>query len=163
LEFGANPPGSSPSRHSRGDLPKRSLQIKSGTTADELKAGQLTWVAGVHRNTDHPHVHLLINRTYSDRETGHERRLTRIPEEMLASRISDENGVEKINPGSFGRAFENVLDRTQERARGTNQEHEDAARNATAARIAEALRTEEERTAAADSRPHLCAHTARKP
>jgi len=120
--------------------------------ADELKAERLTWVAGIHRNTDHPHVHLLINRAYSDRETGRERRLTRIPEEMLASRVSDENGVEKINPGSFSLAFENALDRAQERARGANREPEEAARDATASRVDALSKTEKERTPTADER-----------
>ncbi|MGH9842549.1 MAG: hypothetical protein ACREEM_27725 [Blastocatellia bacterium] len=83
-------------------------------------------VAGIHRNTDHPHIHLLIHRTYFDRETRTERRLTRIPEEMLASRVKDENGAEKIHPGSFGQAFETALDRAQERARAERHSSEEA-------------------------------------
>ncbi len=95
--------------------------------ADELRADELRWVAGIHRNTDHPHIHLLIHRAYLDRETRAERRLTRIPEGMLAARIRDENGVEKINPSSFSQAFETALDRAQERARAEMHLKEKAA------------------------------------
>jgi len=43
--------------------------------ADDLNAKDLRWVAGIHRNTDNPHVHLLIHRDYSDRETSRTKRL----------------------------------------------------------------------------------------
>ncbi|MGH9839399.1 MAG: hypothetical protein ACREEM_11510 [Blastocatellia bacterium] len=83
-------------------------------------------VAGIHRNTDHPHIHLLIHRAYLDRDTRAERRLARIPEEMLPARVKDENGVEKINPGSFSQAFETALNRAQERARAEMHSREEA-------------------------------------
>ncbi|MCI0525654.1 MAG: relaxase MobL, partial [Acidobacteria bacterium] len=69
--------------------------------ADELRADELRWVAGIHRNTDHPHIHLLLHRGYLDRDTRAERHLARIPAQMLPARIRDENGIEKIHPGSF--------------------------------------------------------------
>ncbi|MCI0338612.1 MAG: relaxase MobL [Acidobacteria bacterium] len=97
--------------------------------ADELKTDGLIWAAGIHRNTDNPHIHLLINRNYVDRETGRERRLVRLPEEMLAGRETDETGVKKINPGSFGLAFENGLDRMQKKARAENPARAEAAMN----------------------------------
>src|SRR5262245_26309676 len=87
--------------------------------ASELLAGDLRWVAGIHRNTDYPHLHLLFHRGYLDRETGREKWLNRLPEEMLAHRAGGVNGAEKIHSGSFSQAFETALDRAQERARQT--------------------------------------------
>jgi hypothetical protein len=100
--------------------------------AQELDAESLRWVAGVHRNTEHPHLHLLIHRDYVVRETGQLRRFHRLPESALASRSQDENGVEKIHPGSFSQAFASALDRAQERARTAPPQREEAAPNARA-------------------------------
>src|SRR5262245_32135590 len=87
--------------------------------ASELRAGDLHWGAGIHRNTNYPHLHLLFHRSYLDRENGHDKWLNRLPEAMLAHRAIAENGGEKIHPGSFSQAFETALDRVQERARQT--------------------------------------------
>ena len=85
--------------------------------AVELNADELRWVAGIHRNTEHPHLHLLIHKEYVARETGASKRFGRMPEGALASRSQDENDVEKMNPGSFSQAFVTALDRAQERVR----------------------------------------------
>lgn len=85
--------------------------------ANELDAEDLRWVAGVHRNTEHPHLHLLIHKDYVTRATGQPKRFHRLPESALPNRAPDENGVEKIQPGSFSQAFVSALDRAQERFR----------------------------------------------
>ncbi len=85
--------------------------------AQELGAEQLRWVAGIHRNTENPHLHLLIHKDYVLRDTGQARRFHRLPESALASRNRDENGQEKVLPGSFSQAFIVALDRAQEQAR----------------------------------------------
>jgi MobL relaxases len=104
------------------EVPREAVSEITG----ELRASDLRWVAGIHRNTDHPHLHLLFHRGYTDRETGREKWLTRLPEAMLAHRVIAENSVEKIRPGSFGQAFEAALDRAQERARQAVQTRERA-------------------------------------
>jgi hypothetical protein len=95
----------------------------------ELNAEQLNWVAGIHRNTDNPHVHLLVHRDYVDHETGRVRRLYKMPKGSLARREADADGHEKVHPGSFSLAFESALDRAQERAR-TEERARDADRQA---------------------------------
>lgn len=100
--------------------------------AQELDAESLRWVAGVHRNTENPHLHLLIHKDYVTRATGQPRRFARLPESALASRSQDENGTEKIHPGSFSQAFASALDRAQERARNAPLQREEAAPNARA-------------------------------
>jgi|SRR5581483_11836476 len=117
--------------------------------AEELHADHLRWVAGIHRNTDHPHLHLLFHRTYSDRGGGGERRLSRLPEATLARRLSDENGIGKTVPGSFGLAFEGALDRTQERMQKTKEEND---RKMAAAGSNGKLKAERETLVATDDR-----------
>ncbi|MBL8204736.1 MAG: hypothetical protein JNM09_10945 [Blastocatellia bacterium] len=100
--------------------------------AQELDAEDLRWVAGVHRNTEHPHLHLLIHKDYVTRTTGQPRRFARLPESALPSRSQEENGAEKIQPGSFSHAFASALDRAQERARQQPQQREEVGQTARA-------------------------------
>jgi hypothetical protein len=87
-----------------------------GAMGRELKADELRWVAGIHRNTAHPHLHLLIRRDYLHRETGRGRRLGTLPKELRVSWGRTPEGGRVINPGGLSRAFETHLDRQIERA-----------------------------------------------
>jgi hypothetical protein len=78
--------------------------------ADALNAEKLRWVAGIHRNTDNPHVHLLIHRDYVDRQTGRAKRLDTLPKEMRVSWEKAPDGTRIINPGLFSQTFEQHLD-----------------------------------------------------
>jgi hypothetical protein len=82
--------------------------------ADEIKADDLRWVAGIHRNTEHPHIHLIFYRPYLDRETGRGKRLTRMPEG-----ISIEETREAERAGKYER---NSLDEEYESASGSHSE-----------------------------------------
>ncbi len=104
--------------------------------AQELDAEDLRWVAGVHRNTEHPHLHLLIHKDYVTQTSGQPRRFSRLPESTLPSRSQDENGEEKIHPGSFSQAFASALDRAQERFRQEPLQHKEAGQSARALTIA---------------------------
>jgi hypothetical protein len=84
---------------------------------EALGARKLIWVAGIHRNTAHPHLHLIIHRDYLDRKTEQVKRLGRLPKEFLPGREKDGNGQERIKPGRIGQGFERSLDRRIERAR----------------------------------------------
>ncbi len=84
---------------------------------DDLHAGDLRWVAGTHRNTDNPHVHLLIHRDYGDRETKKAKRLKTLPKEMRVSWERAEDGSRMTNPGSLSRTFEAFLEARMERAK----------------------------------------------
>lgn len=78
--------------------------------ADSLNAEKLRWVAGIHRNTDNPHVHLLIHRDYVDRQTSRAKRLDTLPKEMRVSWQKAPDGTRIINPGMFSQTFEKHLD-----------------------------------------------------
>jgi hypothetical protein len=84
---------------------------------EALGARKLIWVAGIHRNTAHPHLHLIIHRDYLDRETDRLKRLDRLPKEFLPGREKGENRQERIKPGKISQGFERSLDRAIERAR----------------------------------------------
>jgi MobL relaxases len=90
--------------------------------ADELNAGNLRWVAGIHRNTDNPHVHLLIHRDYTDRETQRIQRLKTLPKEMRVSWERTENGQRIVNPGELSRTFEAFLEQSIARAKQVDQQ-----------------------------------------
>ncbi|MBL8168618.1 MAG: hypothetical protein JNJ50_10715 [Acidobacteria bacterium] len=78
--------------------------------ADALNAEKLGWVAGIHRNTDNPHVHLLIHRDYVDKQTDRAKRLDTLPKEMRVSWQKAPDGTRIINPGLFSQTFEKYLD-----------------------------------------------------
>lgn len=77
-----------------------------------LNAKSLRWVAGIHRNTDHPHVHLLIHREYTDRETGRTKHLHTLPKEMRVSWEKAADGSRIINPGLFSQTFAKHCEQT---------------------------------------------------
>lgn len=85
--------------------------------AEAAGAKKLIWVAGIHRNTAHPHLHLVIQRAYLSRATGELKRLRRLPREMLPGRERGVDGREQTRSGKIGQSFENALDRAIERAR----------------------------------------------
>src|SRR5258707_1182569 len=45
--------------------------------AEELNVERLTWVAGIHRNSDHPHAHVVVHKEVIERNTGREKQLGR--------------------------------------------------------------------------------------
>jgi hypothetical protein len=89
--------------------------------AEDLKTDDLRWVAGIHRNTDNPHVHLLIHRDYTNRETGRVRRLKTLPKEMRVSWEKTPDGERIIHPGSLSKTFEMFLEKQIERTSPTDK------------------------------------------
>ncbi|HEY0169424.1 MAG TPA: hypothetical protein VGB98_00105, partial [Pyrinomonadaceae bacterium] len=51
--------------------------------AESLGVRELRWVAGIHLNTDHPHVHILFHKDAIDAATGRPTRIKHIPQEWL--------------------------------------------------------------------------------
>lgn len=44
------------------------------------------WIAGIHLNTDHPHVHILVQRQATNAETGLPQRIEHLPRELMMHR-----------------------------------------------------------------------------
>src|SRR5262249_44837731 len=49
----------------------------------DLNVVDWRWIAGIHLNTSHPHVHIVIHKEVTDLETALSRRLGNIPKRML--------------------------------------------------------------------------------
>ena len=80
--------------------------------AEELNVERLTWVAGIHRNTDNPHAHIVVHKQAIERGTGKEKRIGRIPKRLLPHKEM-EAGREVIAPGRIGERFLTALDKQQ--------------------------------------------------
>jgi hypothetical protein len=89
--------------------------------AENLETAELRWVAGVHRNTAYPHLHLLIHRDYECRNTGRTRRLKTLPRGMRVSWEKTPEGARVINPGAFSQSFETLLQQQLEQAKSADK------------------------------------------
>src|SRR5262245_44658289 len=142
-----------PGRPAKGDLIHFSVSFrgedfeKLGATDEERKEGlraaareamdglrgdlrirDWRWVAAIHLNTPHPHLHFLISKEITD-ERGKERRLGKIPRGLLPRMERDPAG-DSSRPveGKLGEHFVAALDRAQERARDRELELPDMAK-----------------------------------
>jgi hypothetical protein len=92
--------------------------------ANFFNVDELRWVAGIHRNTDNPHVHLLIHRDYVERETGRQKRLNALQRDLRLSWSSTPGGERVHNPGVLSLAFGKHLERNIERAQGERKRND---------------------------------------
>jgi hypothetical protein len=83
----------------------------------DLRAKEMRWVAGIHLNTDNPHIHLLIHKEVRDLVTDRTRRVGRIPKELLPYSEARADGGTRPVEGHIGTRFVTALDRHIERAR----------------------------------------------
>ncbi|MGA9772967.1 MAG: relaxase MobL [Blastocatellia bacterium] len=89
-----------------------------GEMTQELRAREMRWVAGIHLNTDHPHIHIVISKEVRDIETDKSRRIGRIPKRLLPHRESQADGNTRPVEGRIGNHFVAALDRHIDIARG---------------------------------------------
>jgi len=80
---------------------------------DDLNVDRLTWVGGIHRNTDNPHAHIVVHKQVIERGTGQEKRIHRISKQLLPHREMRE-GTEVLVPGRIGDRFLAALEKQQE-------------------------------------------------
>src|SRR6185436_9430399 len=80
---------------------------------DEVKVERLTWIAGIHRNTENPHAHIVVHKQVIERETGQEKRIGRIPKRLLPHKEM-RGDREVLVPGPIGDRFLGALQKQQE-------------------------------------------------
>jgi hypothetical protein len=80
--------------------------------AHELNVQGLTWVAGIHRNSQNPHAHIVMNKNVIERGTNRPRRIARIPKALLPHR-EVQNGKEVVVNGPIGDKFAAAVDKQQ--------------------------------------------------
>src|SRR5437660_3509123 len=82
-------------------------------TATELNVEELTWVAGIHRNSQNPHAHIVMKKDVIERGTDRPYRLGRIPRSLLPHRDT-QDGKEVIVNGPIGDRFVAALEHQQQ-------------------------------------------------
>jgi len=80
--------------------------------AAELNVEELIWVAGIHRNSQNPHTHIVMNKAAIERGTGRPRWISRIPRKLLPHRET-QNGKEFIVDGPIGDKFLTAIEKQQ--------------------------------------------------
>jgi hypothetical protein len=80
--------------------------------AQELDVERLTWVAGIHRNSDNPHAHIVMRNSAITRGGVKEKDLGRLRKSLLPHKEM-QDGRETIVPGRIGEKFLGALDRQQ--------------------------------------------------
>lgn len=93
--------------------------------AEELNVERLTWVAGIHRNSQNSHAHVVMRKDALERNTGRQKRIGRIRKELLPHK-EIEDGKERLVPGKIGERFLAALRQQQALYLGRDQEQERA-------------------------------------
>lgn len=94
--------------------------LKSVLTDSISKIGiaEMRWVAGIHRNTGNPHLHLLLNKNVIEKKTGDLARIEKLPVPLIAHYEKNEDGTRSFNYGMIIGKFASQVDaRHRERAR----------------------------------------------
>lgn len=79
------------------------------TLAEAVGAERLAWTAGVHRNTDNPHVHIALSKEFFDLD-GEKKLLSKIPTNCLPHYEKSEAGEKVFTPGVLIEAAAEQLD-----------------------------------------------------
>jgi hypothetical protein len=95
----------------------------------DLNVASWRWIAGIHLNTLHPHLHIVIHKEVTDRETTQPRRLGKLPKWVLPHKERGPDGAIRPVDGGIAGHFIAALDRVQERAREAERAREDIAMN----------------------------------
>jgi MobL relaxases len=80
--------------------------------AGELNVEELTWVAGIHRNSQNPHTHIVMSKNVIELGTERPKRIARIPKHLLPYRDT-RDGKEAIVSGRIGDRFVKALENQQ--------------------------------------------------
>ena len=81
--------------------------------AQELNVESLTWVAGIHRNSDNPHAHIVMRNSATERGSVKEKEIGRIRKSLLPHKEM-QDGREVTVPGRIGEKFVTALDKQQQ-------------------------------------------------
>jgi MobL relaxases len=80
--------------------------------AAELNVYELTWVAGIHRNSDNPHAHIVMRNSAMERGGVKEKQIGPLRKSLLPHKEM-QDGKELIVPGRIGEKFVAALDKQQ--------------------------------------------------
>lgn len=80
--------------------------------AGELNVEELTWVAGIHRNSDNPHAHIVMRNSAIERGGVKEKEIGQLRKSLLPHKEM-KDGKEIVVPGRLGEKFLAALDKQQ--------------------------------------------------
>lgn len=90
----------------------------------QIGGDRLDWAAGVHRNTDNPHVHIAIQKEYFDKNLE-KKTLSKIPTVLLPHYEKNETGEKTFTPGLLIESATEKLDeilREKEKLKDVNKQ-----------------------------------------
>lgn len=93
----------------------------------DLNVSDWRWIAGIHLNTPHPHVHIVIHKEVTDSKTALPRRLGKLPKRMLPHSKREADGAIRPVSGGVAGHFIAALELAQERAREAARAREENA------------------------------------
>ncbi len=76
----------------------------------EIGIAEMRWVAGIHRNTGNPHVHLLLNKNAIERATQDLVRLPKLPAPVIAHHTKTADGRREFSYGLLINSFADQVD-----------------------------------------------------
>jgi len=107
----------------------------------DLNVAGWRWIAGIHLNTPHPHVHIVIHKEVTDRNTALSRRLGNLPKRMLPHSERGTDGKIRSVDGGVAGHFIAAMELAQERAREAERAREEEAMALTTEQIHEESQT----------------------
>jgi hypothetical protein len=94
----------------------------------EVGVAEIRWLAGIHRNTSNPHVHLLLNKNALDRAAQGLVRLPKLPAPVIAHYTTAAAGAREFSHGLLINSFADQVD-ARHRARVRSLQFENALRS----------------------------------
>lgn len=89
-----------------------------------LEVEKLHWFAGIHRNTDNPHVHVAIGRDAVSRENSRVIRIEHLPRVLLPHNERTAEGEKTFVPGTMAEKFIAEMDAVQLRVQENLRQQE---------------------------------------
>lgn len=94
------------------------LRRSLDTALQVIGIAEMRWVAGIHRNTDNPHIHLLLNKNAIQKASGDLTRVARLPAPLIAHHEVQRDGERIFTYGAIINSFAAQVDtRHRERTR----------------------------------------------
>ena len=83
------------------------------TAEKEMRVERLHWAAGIHLNTDNPHVHIVISRYALDRDTEKLRRFGKLPHRIAPHNERQPDGAKSFVHGALLDVFSEQIEARQ--------------------------------------------------
>jgi hypothetical protein len=97
----------------RNELLREGVRRVMRTAEKEMRVERLHWAAGIHLNTDNPHVHIVISRYALDRDTETLRRFGKLPHRIAPHNERQPDGTKSFVHGALLDVFAEQIEARQ--------------------------------------------------